>query len=377
VLEVFLVFLRLGLTSFGGPVAHLAYFRQKFVDELRWVSAEDYGALLALCQFLPGPASSQAGFSIGLLRAGWRGGLAAWVGFTLPSAVIMACIAAFAAVSGPVHALLHGLQLAAVAVVAQAVWVMFRGFCPAFWTRALAVGAMMAVFCVPGSWGQIFVIVAGGVVGRILLPAPAEVVGSDNFRAVSRPAGLVCLGAFFGLLALAFLPLHGLAALAAAFYRSGALVFGGGHVVLPLLRDAVVGPGWLSPKLFLAGYGAAQAMPGPLFTVASFLGFAMAGPIGAAMAILGIFLPGLLIVAGALPFWHSLRARPALASALQGVNAAVVGLLAAAWLGLIRYGAIQSAWDVPVVLVASILLLAGRAKPLTVVAACAVLGLVF
>ncbi len=376
-LEVFLVFLRLGLTSFGGPVAHLAYFRQKFVDELRWVSAQDYGALLALCQFLPGPASSQAGFSIGLLRAGWRGGLAAWVGFTLPSAVIMACIAAFAAVPGPVNAVLHGLQLAAVAVVAQAVWVMFRGFCPGFVTRALAVGAMVAVICIPGSWGQIFVIVAGAVAGRILLPPAAAVAMGDDFRAVSRRAGLVCLVAFFGLLGLAFLPVNGLAGLGAAFYRSGALVFGGGHVVLPLLRDAVVGPGWLSPKLFLAGYGAAQAMPGPLFTVASFLGFAVAGPVGAVIAILGIFLPGLLIVAGALPFWQSLRARPGLASALQGVNAAVVGLLAAAWLGLVRYGAIQSAWDVPVVMAASAVLLAGRAKPLTVVAACAVLGLVF
>jgi chromate transporter len=375
--DVFWVFLRLGLTSFGGPVAHLAYFRQKFVDELRWVSAQDYGALLALCQFLPGPASSQAGFSIGLLRAGWRGGLAAWVGFTLPSAVIMACIAAFAGVSGPVHAVLHGLQLAAVAVVAQAVWVMFRGFCPAFWSRALAAAAMMVVFCVPGSWGQIFVILAGAVAGRFLVRAPVLAVADENFRAVSRRAGLVCLAAFFGLLGLAFLPVNGLAGLGAAFYRSGALVFGGGHVVLPLLRDAVVGPGWLSPKLFLAGYGAAQAMPGPLFTVASFLGFAVAGPIGAAVAIIGIFLPGLLIVAGALPFWQSLRARPGLASALQGVNAAVVGLLAAAWLGLIRYGAIQNFWDVPVVVVASAVLLAGRAKPLTVVAACAVLGLVF
>jgi chromate transporter len=374
--DVFRVFLRLGLTSFGGPVAHLAYFRKAFVEELGWLSAEDYGALLALCQFLPGPASSQAGFCIGLLRAGWRGGLAAWVGFTLPSALLMAGIAAFAAGSVPVHALLHGLQLAAVAVVAQAVWTMGRGFCPDWVRRFFAVAAVVLVFLLPGTVGQMAVLVAGGLAGRILLKAPASVAVGEDFKAVSRPVGLVCLGAFLALLAVAFLPLHGLAGLGAAFYRSGALVFGGGHVVLPLLRDAVVVPGWVGSKMFLSGYGAAQAMPGPLFTVASFLGFAAAGPAGAVVAIVAIFLPGLLVVAGGLPFWQSLRARPGLATALMGVNAAVVGLLAAAWLMLLRYGAVQSWWDVPVVVVATAVLLAGRAKPLMVVGVCAVLGLV-
>jgi chromate transporter len=382
--EVLRAFLVLGVTSFGGPVAHLGYFRREFVERRGWLNAEDYGGLVALCQFLPGPASSQVGFCIGLRRAGWQGGLAAWCGFTLPSFALMVLAARFIGTfqSNPLaRGALHGLQLAAIAVVAQAVWVMARSLCPDTPRRALAALALAILMVAPDTGGQILVLVVGGVIGRMALdagaPPAARVIPTQGDHSRAR----LCLTVFALLLALSLLwPHTGPGALFAAFYRAGALVFGGGHVVLPLLRDAVVVPGWVSPSLFLAGYGAAQAVPGPLFTVAAFLGaLSSAGPgglAGAAIATLAIFLPGLLIAAGALPYWHVLRARPGVAAVMQGVNAAVVGLLAAALINLLTISALHHIWDVPIALGALALLTYGRARPVLVVAFCAAAGAV-
>jgi chromate transporter len=372
------------LTSFGGPIAHLGYFRRAFVEERGWLSEADYAGILGLCQFLPGPASSQTGFCIGLLRGGWRGGLAAWAGFTLPSAVAMFLIASCAGVfdrSWLGRDVLHGLQLAAVAIVAQAVVAMARSLCPDTARRALAILALLVVAILPGTFGQILVLVIGGLVGRGFLAAPAVVAG-ETAIAISRRDGLVCICAFFGLLAFALLVRgQGGVALFDAFYRAGALVFGGGHVVLPLLHDAVVTPGWVSPRNFLAGYGAAQAMPGPLFTVAAYLGtVAGAGPrglLGAAIALVGIFLPGLLLVTGVLPFWHDLRRNVRVAAAVQGLNAAVVGLLGYALLNLIMLGAMRGVADGVIVILAYLALTMRKTPPVLVVAGCVAGAVVF
>ncbi len=376
--EVFWVFLRLGCTSFGGPVAHLGYFRRAFVEKLNWLSAADYAALVAFCQVLPGPASSQTGFCVGLMRAGWLGGLAAWLGFTLPSALLMVAIAAYAHsfdASAVSRHILHGLQLAAVAVVAQAVWLMARSLCPDTPRRLLALLATVIAVLVPGSAGQIAVLLIGALVGRLILAAPPNAGQASMPVPVSRRAACATLTVFAALLALSCLPAgHGLAGLFAAFYRSGALVFGGGHVVLPLLRSAIVAPGWVSPRLFLAGYGAAQAMPGPLFTVAAFLG-AVAGTgssaAGALIALIAIFLPGLLLAAGLLPFWHSIRQNPALAAALNGVNAAVTGLLAYALINLVTLGGVSTWQDVIIIVLALGALIIYQTPPIFVVGFCA------
>lgn len=389
--EVFRTFFVLGITSFGGPIAHLGYFRKEFVEKRGWMNAEEYGALLALCQFLPGPASSQTGFCIGLNRAGFLGGLAAWVGFTLPSAVAMTALAHYASVfqsNTLARGVLHGLQLAAVAVVAQAVWLMAQSLCPDTPRRALALLATAVLTMLPDTGGQVLILVIGGVIGWLALDDSGLVRHREQRRLAREMEdakrelrlhfpSLFCL-ALFGLLLLAsfLVPGSGPWGLAGAFYRTGALVFGGGHVVLPLLRDAVVVPGWVSPQLFLAGYGAAQAMPGPLFTVASFLGAITAGYQGAAIATAAIFLPGLLIVAGALPYWQQLRTRPHIAAVMKGLNAAVVGLLGAAFVNLLTLSTIQSPWDLPVAAGALMLLTAGRAKPILVVAFCAAAGAV-
>ncbi|MCB5943878.1 chromate efflux transporter [Acidocella sp. KAb 2-4] len=387
--EVFRTFLVLGLTSFGGPIAHLGYFRREFVEKRGWMSTEEYGALLALCQFLPGPASSQTGFCIGLNRAGLLGGVAAWLGFTLPSALLMAALAHYAALfqGHPLlHGVLHGLQLAAVAVVAQAVWLMARSLCPDTPRRALALLATAILAIFPDTGGQVLVLVIGGVIGWLALD-DSSLVRHRETRRLARewpdaqrelrlhgPALLAV--ALFGLLLLAafIVPASGPWALAGAFYRSGALVFGGGHVVLPLLRDAVVVPGWVSPPVFLAGYGAAQAVPGPLFTVAAFLGAVSAGYKGAAIATVAIFLPGLLIVSGALPYWQQLRTRPHIAAVMKGLNAAVVGLLGAAFINLLTLSTVRSLWDLPIAAGALLLLTAGQARPILVVAFCAAAG---
>jgi chromate transporter len=381
--EILVVFFRLGLTSFGGPVAHLNYFRREFVGRRQWLTESDYAGILGLCQFLPGPASSQTGFCIGLQRGGWRGGLAAWAGFTLPSALLMFLIAAGAGAfnrSWLGHDVLHGMQLAAVAVVAQAVYTMARGLCPDTPRRALAVLALLIVIVMPDTFGQLLVLVIGALVGRgFLTPPPVTVSEAQN--PISRRDGAICIGAFFALLAFALLVHgHGAIGLFDAFYRAGALVFGGGHVVLPLLHDAIVAPGWVSGPNFLAGYGAAQAMPGPLFTFAAYLGaLATAGPggfFGALIALIAIFLPGLLLVAGILPYWHDLKQNPRIAAAVQGLNAAVVGLLAYALLSLITSGAIHGVLDLVVVVLAYLALTIRQTAPILVVAGCALAAII-
>jgi chromate transporter len=381
--EILSAFFQLGMTSFGGPVAHLGYFRREFVERRAWLTEPDYAAILGLCQFLPGPASSQAGFCIGLLRGGWWGGLAAWAGFTLPSALLMFIIAAAAGAftgSWLGRDMFHGLQLAAVAVVAQAVYTMARSLCPDTPRRALAILSLFIVLILPGTIGQLLVLIIGALAGRAVLTAPPP-TAPDTPLTISRRDGTRCIIAFFILLAVALLVHgHGAVGLFDAFYRAGALVFGGGHVVLPLLHDAVVSPGWVSPQNFLTGYGAAQAMPGPLFTFAAYLGaIATAGPhgpTGALIALIAIFLPGLLLVAGILPFWHELKQNAAIAAAVMGLNAAVVGLLAYALLNLIFLGAIHGFFDLLIVILAYLALTIRKTPPIAVVAACAAAAII-
>jgi chromate transporter len=381
--EVLRAFFVLGITSFGGPVAHLGYFRREFVEKRGWLTEDDFAGLLALCQFLPGPASSQVGFCIGLKRAGALGGLAAWLGFTLPSAVLMLLLAHWVGLfqaTPAARGALHGLELAAIAVVAQAVWLMARSLCPDTPRRVLALLALGVLWLLPNTEGQICVLLLGAVLGRLILtPPPLRGDIAARGRPLSHGPALFCLGLALLLLLFAFIAPHsGALALFAAFYRAGALVFGGGHVVLPLLRDAVVVPGWVSPQLFLAGYGAAQALPGPLFTVASYLGAVnSAGPNGlpgAITATIAIFLPGLLLVTAALPYWQNLQHRPAISAMMMGMNAAVVGLLAAAFINLLTFSTVRSFWDLPVILVALALLTFGRARPLLVVLLCTAAG---
>lgn len=337
---VFRVFLRLGLTSFGGPIAHLGYFRDEFVARRGWLSESEYAELIALCQFLPGPASSQVGMAIGLSRAGIGGAVAAWCGFTLPSAILMILFALGLTQWGaalPADAL-HGLKLVAVAVVVQAVWSMARLFCTDSTRVLLAAAATVLVLWWPQAWMQVGVIGLGAVAGLALGRAAKPAEDSGLAVSLSSRAGLAMLACFLALLLL--LPLAARYSSSSdlrvfdAFYRSGALVFGGGHVVLPLLQAEVVTPGWVDADRFLSGYGAAQAMPGPLFTFAAFLGAAMsAGPggwIGGLLCLIAIFLPSFLLVLGVLPFWSRLRGQRGVQEALAGVNAAVVGLLLAA-----------------------------------------------
>jgi len=327
-IEVFLVFLRLGLTSFGGPVTHIGYFRSEFVTRRGWVDDTAYAGMVGFCQFLPGPASSQVAMVLGHRRAGYGGLLAAWIGFTLPSALLMALFGLWLTGDVAGMAWVHGLKIAAVAVVAQALWSMARTLTPDMPRIALAAGAAALALWLPSEAGQIAAIAAGALLGWLLLkPAPV----SADAAAAGRRAPLL-LALFFLLLAAMPLlaPLDHRLALADAFYRTGALVFGGGHVVLPLLQHAVVAPGWIGAAPFMAGYGAAQAMPGPLFSFAAFLGARMAGWGGAALCLIAIYLPSLLLVAGGWPLWRSVAHHPPLRAALSGINAAVVGLLAAA-----------------------------------------------
>ncbi|MBW8314092.1 MAG: chromate efflux transporter, partial [Hydrogenophaga sp.] len=350
---VFLIFLRLGLTSFGGPVAHLGYFRTEFVERRRWLGEAAYADLVALCQFLPGPASSQVGMALGLGRAGYAGAFAAWAGFTLPSAIALIALAlgltqaGDALQSGAGAGLLHGLKVVAVAVVAQAVWGMARSLCPDAHRRALMLATAALLLIWPGTGTQLLAIALAGVLGLLLMRPAADAPHEPMSVPVSRRAGAAWLALFFALLLClpllaAALPTQALA-LIDAFYRAGALVFGGGHVVLPLLQAEVVPTGWVSQDAFLAGYGAAPAVPGPLFTFAAFLGASMSaaptGWIGGLIALLAVFAPSFLLVAGALPFWESLRAQPRVRAALMGINAAVVGLLLAAlWNPVITSG---------------------------------------
>ena len=381
---VFLIFLRLGLTSFGGPVAHLGYFRDEFVSRRHWLSERSYADLVALCQFLPGPASSQVGIALGLSRAGYGGALAAWAGFTLPSALALILLAlGISSYSDTLPAgVLHGLKVVAVAVVAQAVWGMARNLCPDAPRISLMAVAACLVLLVPSVWGQVGVIAGAGVIGLWMFKAQPAAAHDPLPITVGRRAGAVWLTIFVALLValpvLATLFPHPALAMVDAFYRAGSLVFGGGHVVLPLLQAEVVPTGWVDHDAFLAGYGATQAVPGPLFTFAAFLGASMTqaptGWLGGLVALLAIFVPSFLLVVGALPFWEGLRRHGRTQAALRGINAAVVGLLLAALYQPVWTSAIQGPRDFALALVALVALMAWKLPPWLVVMGCGVAG---
>lgn len=375
--SVFLIFLRLGLTSFGGPIAHLGYFRDEFVTRRRWLSERSYADLVALCQFLPGPASSQVGMALGLSRSGYAGALAAWAGFTLPSA--LALIGFALGLSNYGDALspgaLHGLKVVAVAVVAQAVWGMARKLCTDVARITIMAIATCVVLLAPSAWAQVGMIAAAGVAG-LLLFKPAQDGAHDSLPlTVSHRAGVIWLTLFFALLVglpvlAQLMPGHTMA-MVDAFFRAGALVFGGGHVVLPLLQAEVVPTGWVGNEAFLAGYGATQAAPGPLFTFAAFLGASMratpSGWIGGLICLLAIFLPSFLLVVGALPFWEQLRRSMRTQAALAGVNAAVVGILLAALYQPVWTSAIFKPQDFGLAVVALVALMFWKLPPWLVV----------
>lgn len=382
--EVFRAFLKLGLTAFGGPVAHLAYFREDLVVRRRWIDEAGYADLVALCQFLPGPASSQVGFALGLMRAGPLGALAAWAAFTLPSAfILVVCGYGAAAFEGPAGAgLLHGLKVVAVAVVAQAVRGMARTLAPDPARAGIAAAAALIVVAVPGPLEQVAAITAGGLAGSWLCPGRALVPNGHLAFPVPRGVALASLGLFSLLLIL--LPVLAAAvqnqglALFDAFYRAGALVFGGGHAVLPLLETEVVRPGWVGADAFLAGYGVTQAMPGPLFTVAAYLGTVMEaapnGLVGAALCLVAIFLPGFLLLVGALPLCDLVRSKPRAQAALRGANAAVVGILAVALYDPVGTGAISGLADLALAVAAFLMLTVWKTPPWIVVAIAAAAG---
>jgi chromate transporter len=385
VLEVFLVALRLGLTSFGGPVAHLGYFREEYVARRKWLDEATYADLVALCQFLPGPASSQVGMAVGILRAGPPGAVAAWLGFTLPSAIALVAFAyGLGAAASAEAPWLHGLKICAVAVVAQAVWGMARSLAPDRPRATLAVLVAIGALAWRGALAQVALIAAAGLIGwRVLVP---ETKAETRARALAirRGTAVAALAIFFALLVV--LPVvagtvdaHWLA-VTDSFYRAGSLVFGGGHVVLPLLHAEVVRPGWVTNEAFVAGYGAAQAVPGPLFTFAAYLGAMMQTPpsglAGAAVALVAIFLPAFLLVVGALPFWNRLRANAAMRAALAGVNAGVVGLLLAALYTPVWTSAIAGPADLALALAAFAALAFWKAPPWAVVVGTALVAAV-
>ncbi|MBC6427661.1 MAG: chromate efflux transporter [Cellvibrionales bacterium] len=380
--EVFGVFLRLGVTCFGGPIAHLGYFRTEFVERRRWLSEGQFAQLLAICQFLPGPASSQLGFSIGLLRAGWRGALCAFFAFTLPSVLLLAGFAAALPwLSGAVgQAVVGGLKILALAVVAHALVGMARTLCAGWWRAALAGMACAAMVAFGAPAVQLGVVAIGAGLGALFCRQAGPAAEAALAVGYGTRGGWGLLGVFLVLLiGLPYLagPAAGAAGpldIAAGFYRAGALVFGGGHVVLPLLEETVVAPGWVSEADFVAGYGAAQAVPGPLFAFAAYLGrlipAAGGGLVGGAVALLAIFLPGFLLVAGVLPLWRFIAGRRSAANAIAGVNAAVVGLLAAAFYDPVFVAAVDSAVDLAIGLVGFGLLAIWRVSPLVVVVWC-------
>ncbi|AVR88913.1 chromate efflux transporter [Thauera aromatica] len=381
---VFLIFLRLGLTSFGGPVAHLGYFRDEFVTRRQWLSERSYADLVALCQFLPGPASSQVGIALGLSRSGYAGALAAWTGFTLPSAIALILFALGIAGYGEAvpPGVLHGLKVVAVAVVAQAVWGMARNLCPDTPRITLMAAATCAVLLLPSAWGQVGVMAIAALVGLMLFK-PRQGLAHDALPAVvGHRAGLFWLTLFLALLIglpllSALFPSRALS-MVDAFYRAGSLVFGGGHVVLPLLQAEVVPSGWVGNESFLAGYGAAQAVPGPLFTFAAFLGASMteapSGWLGGVICLLAIFAPSFLLVAGALPFWERLRRNVRTQAALAGINAAVAGLLLAALYQPVWTSAIHAPQDFGLALVALVALMFWKLPPWLVVIGSGVAG---
>ena len=383
-LEVLSVSTRLGLTSFGGPIAHLGYFHEEYVRRRKWIDEQAYADLVALCQFLPGPASSQVSLAIGISRAGLTGGLAAWLGFTLPSALALIAFAfgvgsfAGAADSG----WLHGLKVVAVAVVAQAVWGMARALCPDRQRATIAILACIATLAWPTAFGQLSSIAVAGIIGAIFFTGSVPTPGSHMRFPVGRRIAIAAWIIFFVLLLGSpvlrqIAPSHGVEVFD-SFFRVGSLVFGGGHVVLPLLQAEVVAPGWVTNEQFVAGYGAAQAVPGPLFTFSAYLGVVMAnepnGWSGAFLALIAIFLPSFLLIAGALPFWDQLRSVPLFQSALTGINAAVVGLLLAALYKPVWTNAIYSPADLSLGLAAFTLLMFWKSPPWLVVILTALAG---
>ena len=383
-LEILWVTTRLGLTSFGGPIAHLGYFHEEYVKRRKWIDEQSYAELVALCQSLPGPTSSMVGAAIGFVRAGLPGGLLAWLGFTLPSALALVAFAygvgAFGVESGA--GWLHGLKVVAVAVVAQAVWGMARMLCPDRERATLAILTVIIALAWPTAAGQVIPIIVAGLIGWRLFP-PANTPPGLHIRVpISQWVGMAAWVLFFGLLVALPLVRQVVASQTVAvfdgFFRSGALVFGGGHVVLPLLQAEVVAPGWVTNEQFVAGYGAAQAVPGPLFTFAAYLGFVMQpepnGLAGAAVALIAIFLPGILMTLGALPFWDLLRSRGSFQSALRGVNAAVVGLLLAAFYHPVWTSAIYKPTDFGLAILAFGLLAFWKLPPWLVVVLTAVGG---
>ena len=383
--DIFRAFLRLGLTSFGGPVAHLAYFREEFVRRRGWLDEGQFAQLLGLCQFLPGPASSQMGFAIGLLRGGWRGAFAAFAAFTLPSVLLMFGFAALAPQLGEDlgAALVHGLKLVAVVVVAHALVGMARQLTPDLPRAMIAVGAGALMVASGNAWLQLLAILLGALLGLWLcrrVPAPAGMAMVVGYgRRGAAAAGVLFVIGLTVALAWHAGATPSAAALAAAFYRSGALVFGGGHVVLPMLQQAVVDTGWMDADTFLAGYGAAQVMPGPMFSLAAFLGaeipVGLPAAAGAAIALLALFAPGFLLLVAVLPVWARLTRIPSAASAMAGVNAAVVGLLAAAFLDPVLTQGLRDEWDVGIAAVGIALLLTGRIGAAGVAVGCVLASL--
>ncbi len=380
--EVFGAFLKLGLTSFGGPIAHLGYFRDELVSRRGWLSDQAYADLVALCQFLPGPASSQVGFALGMMRAGWLGALAAFTAFTLPSALILLVFALTAArISGPLGTgALHGLKVVAVAIVAQAVWGMARNLCPDRERAGIAVAAVAILAFLPGAFGMVGAIAFGALAGLALGRGTTQQVSGHVTMPVTRLQAGVCLSLFAGLLVVLPVMATGSQGLQVfdSFYRAGALVFGGGHVVLPLLQAETVATGWVGADAFLAGYGAAQAVPGPLFTFAAYLG-AVLGPepngvAGSVIALLAVFLPGFLVLVGVLPFWDRFRSMAAAQSVMQGANAAVVGILGAALYAPVFTGAIGDMRDFALALLCFVLLMMWKTPPWAVVIVAALGG---
>lgn len=384
--KIFLIFLRLGLTSFGGPIAHIGYFRQEFVERRKWLDEHAYADLVALCQFLPGPASSQTGIALGLSRGGFSGAIASWLGFTLPSAIALVLFGIGLSFLGDSlgNAWLHGLKVVAVAVVAQALWGMGKTLCPDRLRATFAVCAALTATILPSSVGQITVIVFSALFGYALLRPSTALPHSLIQTTTSRVSGMLLLSVFFLLLFALPLVAAGsdsyLLKLFDNFYRTGSLVFGGGHVVLPLLQAQVVPPGWVSNEVFLAGYGAAQAVPGPLFTFAAYLGAVSTQTpsvwLGAGVALVAIFLPAFLLIAGTLPYWEHLRRYAVMQRAMLGINAGVVGILLAAFYNPVWTSAIKSATDFCLAAIAFLLLVFWKCPPwLVVILAATVTGL--
>ena len=377
--EVFNTFFKLGLTSFGGPVAHIGYFRKELIEKRQWLNEQQFSQLLAICQFLPGPASSQLGFSLGLLRAGWLGALAAFLAFTLPSALLIIGFASalplFSSEIGT--AIIHGLKLVAFAVIADAIWGMSKKLCPDWQRRSITLCAVVAILLINVAWSQILVIVVGAIAGIAFCHSMSSKALQPINVGYKPSLGLALLGVFIALLlaALFLSKQSDLVASGQAFYRAGALVFGGGHVVLPLLQDAVVNTGQVSNTDFLAGYGASQAIPGPMFSFVAYLGAIMPTTtsvnwLGATIALIFMFLPGILLISAALPLWQSIANRPHAANAIAGINAAVVGILAAALYDPVFTSSVMHVVDLAIALSGFALLVIWRLSPLFVVIWC-------